>query len=421
MRIRWFMCLCAIITLGGAALALVQETDSSELLKTADEMIGITARLRGLQPKAPISRGIKTRAEISQYLNEQVRANYNEGELQAEGNMLRVLGLIPAGIDYKAFVLKLYTEQVGGCYDPEKKMFFIASWLSAAEQKPVMVHELTHALQDQYFDLNKMLKEERQLDNDDRALASQALREGDGMSVMLNYLLEPAKRNFSQLPDLSFVMQSQRAIMQSQFPVFESAPAYIQETLLFPYGYGTAFLQKTWLQNPSWEAVNKIYSNPPSSTEQIIHPEKYFGTRDEPQAVSAENFAAKLPSWKIAYKNVLGEFQLTLLLSLHVTEERAKRSAAGWDGDQVLLLENAAGKNAVLVNTVWDGIEEADEFFQAMEVWFQQGFPKARKSGEPGTGFSLIQDGNVNSLRQEGTNVRFAIGLPEAEYSKLGF
>ena len=115
--------------------------------------------------------------------------------------------------------------------------------------------------------------------------------------------------------------------------------------MFFPYSYGAAFLQKIWAQNPSWESVNKMYSDLPSSTEQIIHPEKYFVTRDEPKPVSAEALAARLGSdWKVAYKNVLGEFSLNLLLSLHLSEERSRRSAAGWGGDQVLLLENSAGQ-----------------------------------------------------------------------------
>ena len=93
--------------------------------------------------------------------------------------------------------------------------------------------------------------------NDDRALAHQALLEGDGMVVMLQYFLEPAKRHFSQLPDLAFVMQSQMLTMQSQFPTLQERAAFLQDTLLFSYGYGASFMQYSWSKNPSWQAVNK--------------------------------------------------------------------------------------------------------------------------------------------------------------------
>ncbi len=420
MRIRWILWVAAILILGGGALAVVQETNPSELLKTADDMIQAASRIRDLQPKSPIARGVKSRDEISQYLNEQVQENYGKGELQQEGTLLRILGLIPASIDYRDFVLKLYSEQIAGFYDPDRKTFFIASWLAAAEQKPVMVHELDHALQDQYFDVNKIIKEDRGLHDDDKTLAHQALFEGDATVVMLNYELEPVKRTFSQLPDLAFAMRTLLAGMQSQFPVFKTAPTYLQETIFFPYGYGASFLQKIWAQHPSWDYVNKIYSDLPTSTEQILHPEKYYGTRDNPKPVDAEPVAAKLGSdWKVVYKNVLGEFSLGLLLNLHLSEERSKSAAAGWGGDQVLLLQNAEGKNAALIDTVWDSVAEADEFYQAMQAWFQQKFPNAVKSDETTAGYSLTLDKQVHALRHEGAEVRFIIGLPESEAKKL--
>ena len=419
MRIRLILLSALIVGLSQGALALFQEADTSDLLKTADEMVRTTARLRGLEPKTAISRGVKTRAEISQYINKRVQEDYSQRELLLEGKTLQKLGLIPASIDYKEFMLKLLTEQVGGFYDPDKKTFFIASWLPVEEQKMVMVHELTHALQDQYFDVNKILKADRRLNNDDRVLAHQAFLEGDAMAVMIEFLLEPAKRHFAELPDLAFVMRLQMATAQEQFSVFKSAPPFLQETLLFPYGYGASFMQQAWKQNPSWQAINKIYLDLPDSTEQIMHPEKYHGVRDEPKPVNAEVFAAKLGRrWKAVYKNVMGEFSLGLLMSLHLTEERSRRAAAGWGGDQVLLLENEAGKNAVLISTLWDTAGDADKFYAAMNEWFRQRYPKAVRTNETPAGFSIAQDGEFSALRIEGSEVRCILGLPESDAPK---
>jgi hypothetical protein len=279
---------------------------------------------------------------------------------------------------------------------------------------------LTHALQDQHFEVMKVLKEDIKQNNDDRAMAHQALFEGDATVVMLNYELEPVKRTFSQLPDLAFAMRTLMASMQSQFPVFKTAPVFLQESMFFPYSYGAAFLQKAWAQSPSWEYVNKIYADLPSSTEQILHPEKYFVTRDEPKPAAAEELASKLGGeWKIVYKNVLGEFSLHLLLNVHLSEERAKRSAAGWGGDQILLLENAAGKNALLVHTVWDTDTDADEFFQAMQEWLLRKYPNTPRSDETPAGFSLVTDSEVHMLRRDGTGVRFVLGFPESDAQKL--
>jgi hypothetical protein len=419
-RIQLIVFLAIIVSLGRGAVAVSQQPDASELLKTADEMVQNAARLRGLEPKAPISKGVKNRAEIAQYLEEHIQKEYDQEQLRLEGKMLQKLGLIPPAVDYKDLMLKLLTEQLAGFYDPDKKALYIASWLPLDEQKPAMIHELTHALQDQYFDIRGILNADRKLNNNDLSLSHEALMEGDGMAVMIEYLLGPLKRHFADLPDLAVVMRLQMTAMQTPSPVMKSAPSFIQETLLFPYGYGSSFLQQVWKQNPSWQAINKIYSDLPASTEQIMHPEKYYANRDAPKPVNAEALAANLgSSWKIAYKNVLGEFSLGLLLSLHLTDEHARRAATGWGGDQVLLLQNGAGKDAILADTIWDTTDDSDKFFAAMDKWFSQHFPKAARTHERPTGFSLVQDGEFYSLRHEGTTVRFILGLPESEAKKL--
>ncbi len=420
MRIRWALCLMLAAGLSSATPAPMQEPEATALLQTVDEMVEVTAKLRDLEPKSPILKGVKSRAEITQYLNERVEEDYDQSRLQKEGKMLKKLGLIPSDLDYLDFILTLLTEQVGGYYDPQKKTLYIASWLPAEDQKPIMVHELTHALQDQYFDIEGILEKHRNLDNDDCVLAHQALFEGEGMVVMLQYILEPMERHFSELPDLAFIMRAQMSTMQSQYAVFESAPSYVQEMLLFPYGYGASFLQQAWKQNPSWQFINKIYSDLPASTEQIIHPEKYFTDRDNPIPVEAEGYAAGLgENWNVTYRNVLGEFSLGILLSLHLTDERARRSVVGWGGDQVLLLENKSGQSAVLVSTAWDSADDSEKFFGAMEEWFRLHFRDTPGTDKSPEGFSIVKNGEFHAIRREGTMVRFLIGLPQADGKKL--
>jgi hypothetical protein len=418
MRIRWIVLLAIIVGLGRGAAALSQEPDTSVLLKTADEMVQAVVRLRGLEPKAPISKGVKSRAEIVKYLEELIKKEHDQNQLQLEGKMLQKLGIIPATVDYKDLILKLLAEQIGGYYDPDKKTYFIASWLPLSEQKETMIHELTHALQDQYFNIKEIAEADRKLNNDDRGMAHEALMEGDGLAVMLEYQLEPANKHFADLPDLALVMRMLNT--QEEYPAMKSAPSFIQQTLLFPYGYGASFLQQVWKQNPSWQAINKIYSDLPVSTEQIMHPEKYYANRDAPKPVNAESLAAKLGTqWKIVYKNVLGEFSLGLLLNLHLSDEHAKRAATGWGGDQVLLLENGAGNDVVLIDTLWDTADDSDKFFTAMDEWFRQHYPKAARTDKSPTGFSVVQGGEFNSLRHEGAAVRFILGLPKSEAKKL--
>ncbi len=407
--------------LGGASFGtVVQGTNESDLLRTADEVLRQVARIRGLELKAPVQRGVKSKEEIARYLNERVKDEYQEKELEREGKVLRKFGLIPADLDYKEFTLKLLTEQVGGYYDPDKKTFFIAGWLPPDQQKPVMVHELTHALQDQHFDLNRFIKQVRKIENDDMVLARQALVEGEGMAVMFDYLLEPAGRNFAQLPNIAALMRSQLSVMDSQFEVFKQAPMYLRETLLFPYGYGAAFLQRV-RSKEAWSAVNRIYSDLPESTEQIIHPEKYFDARDRPQAVEVQDPAGVLgKSWRTTYRNVLGEFSTYLLLKLFLGEEESEKGSRGWDGDRLLLVEESGGKGYfVLAESVWDTPGDAEEYFKALEEWVPRRFPNAKKVDDIASGFAWIENGERHFIQRNGSRVRLMVGLPESQAQKF--
>jgi hypothetical protein len=424
--LRWRILCCLVLTpfllMDGAARAMLQEaTPSEKLLAVADEILPVVARLRGLTPKGPIQKGIKSRVEISEFINQEVNDHYEKGDLKSEGILLQKLGLIPPELDYVSFMLKLLTEQIGGYYDPEKKAFFIAGWLAPEEQKPAMAHELTHALQDQYFDLAGLLQRDRKLHNDDTTLAHQAITEGDATAVMLDYILEPAGRTFAQVPDLVLIMHTQLELMNSQFQVLKSAPDYIKESLVFPYSYGTAFLQKVRAHNEPWSAVDKIYADLPSSTEQIMHPEKYLNQRDNPKPVAVEDPAPRLgKGWKIAYRNVLGEFSLYLLLKLHLPDDLAKSAAAGWGGDQVILVEEDGGKHGlVIAESTWDDQESADRFYGALSTWLQKRYPQAGKSGVNENGFGLTSGGEYRSIRRQGKTVRLVLGLPESLADKF--
>jgi hypothetical protein len=430
MRIRPIIAILIIIVFIGAAAAATQQTDEKTLLNTADTLTKTITRLRGLESLSPIKKGVKNREEITQFLIKQIRNTYPIARIQQEEKLLRKLGLLPEGVDYLQLIVNMLTEQIEGFYDPEQKTFFLASWMPVEGQEDVMIHELTHALQDQHFNIEKIMEEARKSENDDRALAQQAFWEGDATVTSLQYTLNAQKRHFAELPPLAFVMQAQMEAMQTQYTVLKTTPRFLRETLMFPYGYGASFLQQAWKQNPSWEAINKIYSDLPASTEQILHPEKYFGTRDNPKPVDTQAFTAQLGNnWKIAHKNVLGEFSLGLLLNLHLNEERSKRSVTGWGGDQVLLLENESLKNAVLIQTEWDSTNDAEKFFAAMDEWFRRHYPKdSRTNVRPAgplfidvnpTGFSLIHDGRFSSLYREGTAVRIIIELPESDARKL--
>jgi hypothetical protein len=425
-RSRWQLIWCMTLILlflphGSARPAWQDATPPDKLLSVADGLIPILTKIRGLAPKAPIRKGIKSREEISQFIRQQVAGRYEKTELKNEGLLLQKLGLIPSGLDYTSFTLKLLTEQVGGYYDPEKKALFVAGWLSVDEQRPAMVHELMHALQDQYFDLNGMMQRDRKSHNNDMSSAHQAITEGEATAVMLDFMLEPVGRTYLDLPNMISFMRTQVAMMNDQFEVLKGAPDFIKESLVFPYSYGTAFMQQLRSHGEPWSAADKIYANMPASTEQIMHPEKYFGQRDEPKAVKVEDLTPLLgKNWKISYRNTLGEFFLYLLLKTQLPEDAAASAGKGWGGDQVVLLEESgSGRSAVIVESVWDDQESADRFYAAISSWIAKKYPQGRKIEEADHATGVISGGEYCSIRRRGSHVRLVAGLPETYADKF--
>ncbi len=413
MRIQAVLGMAVILACGGFAA-------EEPLGETAERLAGTVARLRGLAPRAPIRKELKAREEIRALLAERARAGLAPEPTLREEKLMQRLGLIPAGVAYGETMAKLRSEQVESVYDPERETLWIASWLPAPEQEHVLVHEIALALQDQHFDVASLLQESGREGNADRSLAREAFIEGDSTAVMLQHLVAPQRRHFADLPNLAFVMQTQMEAMKSHYEVLKLAPAFLQESLMFPYGYGPSFLQQVWKHKPSWDAVNAIYADLPESTEQIMHPEKYLGKRDRPRPVDAAPRAAALgEDWKVAHERVMGEFGLGRLLALHLTDERAQRAALGWGGDEAVLVENRGGKTAVLLLTEWDTEEDAAKFAEAVEAWFLKRNPGAARRETLPEGFSFVEDGEFHALRRTGASVRIILGLPESDAPKL--
>jgi hypothetical protein len=210
-------------------------------------------------------------------------------------------------------------------------------------------------------------------------------------------------------------------LMNNQFEVLKDSPEYVKENLVFPYSYGAAFMQKARAHNEPWSVVDKIYADLPSSTEQIMHPEKYLANRDNPKPVQVEDPTPQLgKAWKITYKNVMGEFGLFLLLKLHLSEESARAAAAGWGGDQAILLEEDGSNNhAVFFESTWDDKEAADRHYAALASWLQNKYSQGRKTAESENGFAMLFAGEYVAIRRRGNNVRLILGLPESYAEKL--
>ncbi|HET6614076.1 MAG TPA: hypothetical protein VFG83_18885 [Kofleriaceae bacterium] len=351
-----------------AAPAAAAAGAQSDLLAKAGDIAKKVSTLRGLSIVHPIKRGVMTRAEIQKRLVANIDEEYKPGELAAEAVAMKRLGLLPADADYKKLVLDILTEQIAGFYDPKAKELYIASW-STTGCDMVMAHEIDHALQDQHFNLEQLIQSSH--DNGDVSLARQALAEGDGMVLMIEYLMA----KMGQPPPwgnplfAKMIEERMQGTEMAGMSKLAGAPRVLRETLIFPYVAGMAFVIQFRKHHP-WKRIDAVYRKPPLSTEHILHPETYK-RYERPDRVRVRPLRS-LRGYDKIYDNITGELGFRIFLRERgVSEDTANIAAGGWGGDRVAMFAPAGHKpdqvdGVIGVSySVWDAGVDAQEMFEA--------------------------------------------------------
>ncbi len=393
-------------------------TTSPEFLQAADEVMAEMAKLLDLPAKAPLKKSIRSRDEIRAFLVKEMEEDKQPEKRYADTKTLEKFGLIPQGFPLDSFMLDLLTEQVAGLYDPKAKEFYIADWIPLAEQRVVMAHELTHALDDQYFSIETWEKAARP--NDDAELARDAVIEGSALAAMLDYAFREQRVSVRDLPDVTLLIRSQALSEMTKDPQLAKAPPFVRDELLFPYLGGTVFTQQFLKANAGWGDFRKVFANPPASTQQILHPELYLaGVR--PQPVTLPDFSGLVPpEWKKLDENVIGEFGFHSVLKQFLGQERAEKLSPAWAGDRYAILENQKSKQTMLVyRLVLRDADAAASFFTTYSELLNLKY-KTRTDNAHRPGFLSFQtpDGGV-FLRCQGKQCLTVEGASREVFEKI--
>jgi hypothetical protein len=315
-----------------------------------------------------VKSGAQSRAEIERMVIKNLDDDATPEEMHAAEVLLQAFGLAPKEFAYRAFLIKLLTEQVAGYYDPKVQQFYLADWIELDGQKPVMAHELTHALQDQHFNLKRFEKWPK--GDSDAELAAHALIEGDATLAMTLYMAK------NPLVALAFIrsLGSQEVATEQ----FKQAPRALRESLLFPYEEGSAWATQLYRRG-GWQMVSRAFTTLPQSTEQILHADKYL-SYEAPQKLAVPDFKNVLgPAWRRIDYDVNGEWGYYLILDEFLNDAtESKRAAAGWGGDRFGLYETVKpGGIFVAQLTAWDTPGDAREFFDAYSKRTSKRYPEA--------------------------------------------
>lgn len=357
--LRTFIALLALAALGCRGREQAGQGPYAD--KVATDVPQIEKAL-GVKFKTPPKLEIRSRDQVRQFLLAQLNDPKSQKQIANEEAVYKLLGLVRDTLNLPDFYVKVLTEQIMGFYDPKTKVLYVVDGAPEEYVGITIMHELVHALQDQYVNLDSL---EHIDDDDDRALAAQAVVEGQATYEQAYIMAGGAGNIAAQLPGgWESIRETIRESQKSQ-PIFSSAPMVIQETLLFPYINGADFIRRFTAREPG----KLPFADMPATTEQLMHDSAYFSSpRDIPSSITLPAIPGTID------ENNFGEFGTRLVIYQHTKDQDASiRASNGWDGDRYALVKTPKG-NALVWVTVWDRPGDAAEFMSAMDQVMRERF-----------------------------------------------
>jgi len=359
--------LCASLAVGCQARAKVGDGPFAD--KVAADVPAIEKAL-GVKFKTPPRLEVRTRDQVREFLLQRMQEPAIKTQIANQETTYKLLGMIPDTMHLADLLVKVLTEQIIGYYDPKTKVLYVVNGAPEEYTGITIMHELVHALQDQYVNLDSL---EHITGDDDRATAAQAVIEGQATYEQLYIMAGGGGNIAAQFPGgWDSMRQTIRENMKTQ-PMFSSSPIVIQETLLFPYLNGADFVRR--FKDHYGKAL--VFDSLPISTEQLMHDAAYFGKKDMPSLITIPPIPGTVE------ENDFGEFGTRIVLYSQTRDQDGSiRASNGWDGDRYVLVKTAAG-NALVWVTVWDQRQDAIEFIDALDqVMKERFFVRPRVTGE---------------------------------------
>src|SRR5581483_10727826 len=321
----------------------ISPAEAKELFQSVDQILKFASKDSGLPIKHSVRPKLTSRDEVVTYLEKNMREDKSAQRVYRSELVLKKFGLLPRDFHLEAAVVAMLREQVAGYYDPKSKTMNLLDWVPIDQQKPVLAHELTHALQDQSFNLEKWMKKgdvdldkkkhitPDDIEADEADEAREAVVEGQAEAIMLNYILAPVGRTVLNSPETLATLDADMLSGTPDSAEFKNAPIFLRESLTFPYRYGLKFVAALLQDGGKEKAFASTFKNEPRSTRQIMEPKTYLsGERIEPMALPDLNKIFK--DYERFDAGAIGEFDLAMLIEQYAGVETSNRMYPAWRG-----------------------------------------------------------------------------------------
>jgi hypothetical protein len=355
----------------------ISAKEAEELFRSVDEILKFASKDSGLPIKQEVKRKLTSRDQVVAYISKHMSEDEDAQRLRRSEQVLKKFGLLPHDFDLQSFLVALLGEQVAGYYDPKTETVNLLDWVDIEQQRPVLAHELTHALQDQSFGLEKWMKggtsdlaaskaepTPGDIENDEISTARQAVVEGQAMAVLVDYMLLPTGQSVLDSRQMLDALAQGMLVGTADAAQFHNAPLYLKEAMTFPYRYGAQFVADLLSAGGKEKAFAGVFSNPPRSTRQIMEPKTYLsGERIEPMP---------LPDFKRIFRNyerfdigAVGEFDVALLIDQYAGAETSHALYPHWRGGYYYAARLKGHPDyalGLLYVSRWSNAERAAEF-----------------------------------------------------------
>ena len=375
----------------------ISPKEAEELFRSVDEILQFASKESSLPIKQPVKRTLTSRDQVVAYITKHMAEDEDAQRLRRSELVLKKFGLLPRDFDLQTFLLALLREQVAGYYDPKTKTVNLLDWVDVEQQRPVLAHELTHALQDQSFGLEKWMKAgagdlaangkdstQADIESDEAAAARQAVVEGQAMVVLIDYMLEPTGQSLKDSPQIVEALKQGMLVGTADSIQFHNAPLYLKEALTFPYRYGIDFVADVLARDGKEKAFAGVFANPPRTTREIMEPKTYL-SGEHLEAMRLPDFQKSFKSYDLSDSGAVGEFDVAVLIDQYAGSKASRDLYPHWRGGYYYAARpksNAEGTLGLLYVSRWSSPQTAGEFAAIYARSLEKRYRRAHQNGE---------------------------------------
>jgi hypothetical protein len=400
----------------------ISPKEAQELFHEVDDILQFASKESGLPIKHEIQKKVTSRDEVVAYLKKNMSEDKDAQRLRRSELVLKKFGLLPRDFDLQNFLVTMLREQVAGYYDPRTETVNLLDWIDVEAQRPVMAHELTHALQDQSFGLEKWMKagdidldqikqpNASDLESDEISEARQAVVEGQAMVVLVDYMLASTGQSLLGSPQIAEALKQGMLVGTADSPVFHDAPIFLKESLTFPYRYGLDFETALLRKGGKEKAFAATLANPPRSTRQIMEPDTYL-SGEQLESMRLPDFEKDFKNYERFDIGAMGEFDVAILVDQYADSDTAHSIYPHWRGGYYYAGRPRGDANAplaVLYVSRWSDSEAAQTFAaiyaQSLEKRYKHVHASAEDSKKPVPPLQTLKalNGTYTWLTEEG-------------------